>query len=165
MDRENSADRQEPAKGAGRKKGSDRAATTGAASRDRRAGKATGGRKAGRGSGAAKPKRPPASRKKLLAAARQEKSSRPKTGPVPSAGDVAAAESRSRSKRKAPRRAKPLVVHLGGASRRNLRRLQRGRGKLRTELRQVIELVRGRLPDASRNRILVPIVLVYRRKK
>lgn len=58
----------------------------------------------------------------------------------------------------------PIVVDLGTASRKNIRKLKRGEGKLDAEVREVITQLRAQLGAEAENQELVPIVVVYSRK-
>jgi predicted phage gp36 major capsid-like protein len=59
----------------------------------------------------------------------------------------------------------PIVVDLGATSRKRIRELKRGEGKLKAELQEVIEQIRAQLGADAENKELVPIVLVYSRRK
>jgi len=58
----------------------------------------------------------------------------------------------------------PIVVDLGTASRKNIRKLKRGEGKLEAEVQEVITQLRTQLGAEAENKELVPIVVVYSRK-
>ena len=59
----------------------------------------------------------------------------------------------------------PIVVSLGSESRKRIRRLKRGRGKLMDEVSTVMEQVRASFGEHADGKIFVPVVLVYRRKR
>jgi hypothetical protein len=59
----------------------------------------------------------------------------------------------------------PVVIDLGKARKRNIRKLKRGRGKLYEETQDVIDEVREGLgPDAAGKEVL-PVILVYKQKR
>jgi hypothetical protein len=59
----------------------------------------------------------------------------------------------------------PIVVSLGKESRKRIRQLKRGRGKLVDEVAHVLDQVRASFGDHAEGKVLVPVVLVYRRKR
>jgi hypothetical protein len=59
----------------------------------------------------------------------------------------------------------PIVVSLGKESRKRIRQLKRGRGKLVDEVAHVMDQVRTSFGDHAEGKVLVPVVLVYRRKR
>jgi Family of unknown function (DUF6200) len=61
--------------------------------------------------------------------------------------------------------AAPIVVSLGKESRKRIRRLKRGRGKLMTEVEHVMDQVRANFGEHAEGKVFVPVVLVYRRKQ
>jgi hypothetical protein len=61
--------------------------------------------------------------------------------------------------------AAPIVVSLGKESRKRIRRLKRGRGKLMNEVENVLDQVRANFGEHADGKIFVPVVLVYRRKQ
>ena len=58
----------------------------------------------------------------------------------------------------------PVVVTLGNQSRKRIRRLKRGRGKLMDEVSNVVDQVRANFGEHAEGKVFVPVVLVYRRK-
>ena len=58
----------------------------------------------------------------------------------------------------------PIVIDLGKAKRKRIKRLKRGRGKLIDETRQAVEELRSSLGPEAADRELVPVVIVYRKK-
>lgn len=58
----------------------------------------------------------------------------------------------------------PIVVNLGTVSRKSIRKLKRGEGKLEAEVQEVITQLRAQLGAEAKNKELVPIVVVYSRK-
>ena len=59
----------------------------------------------------------------------------------------------------------PIVIDLGKQKPKQLRRLMRGQGKLWDEVVDVIEEVNSRLGDDAEGKTMVPIIMVYRRKR
>ena len=59
----------------------------------------------------------------------------------------------------------PIVVDLGKQRRKRIKELKRGDGKLMEEVTAALEQVRNSLGEAERNRLLVPVVFLYRRKR
>jgi hypothetical protein len=59
----------------------------------------------------------------------------------------------------------PLVINLGRASRKRVRALEEGRGELVEDLSEVMERVRAELGGDAEQYTLVPVVIVYKRKK
>lgn len=60
---------------------------------------------------------------------------------------------------------RPIVVEVGKASRKAVRRLRRGQGRLADEVRRALESVRANLGTEAAGKELVPVVLVYRKKR
>jgi hypothetical protein len=60
--------------------------------------------------------------------------------------------------------AAPIVVSVGKASRKRIRQLKRGRGRLMGEVGDVMDQVRANFGEHADGKIFVPVVLVYRRK-
>ena len=58
----------------------------------------------------------------------------------------------------------PIVVSLGKESRKRIRQLKRGRGKLMTEVSHVLDQVQASFGEHADGKVFVPVVLVYRRK-
>lgn len=59
----------------------------------------------------------------------------------------------------------PIVVDRGAASPKRIRNLKSGTGKLKEEVQQVVAQIRTQLGTEAENKELVPIVVVYARKK
>jgi hypothetical protein len=59
----------------------------------------------------------------------------------------------------------PIVVDLGKASRRRIKRLKRGKGPLRVEIEEVMARVRAQLEHEVAGKTFVPVIVVYRRKR
>ena len=58
----------------------------------------------------------------------------------------------------------PVIVDLGKQKKRPLRALKQGRGRLMAEVLQVVEDVRSGLGEERDTKLLIPIVVVYKRK-
>lgn len=58
----------------------------------------------------------------------------------------------------------PIILDLGKQTRKRIKRLKKGRGKLWFEVENVIDEVSTTLGDEPGGKIIVPIILVYRRK-
>jgi hypothetical protein len=59
----------------------------------------------------------------------------------------------------------PIIIDLGKQRRKHIKRLKRGRGKLWDEVVDVLEEVSVQLGEEAQDKILVPVVMVYRKKK
>lgn len=59
----------------------------------------------------------------------------------------------------------PIVIDLGKQRPKHIKRLKRGRGKLWDEVVDVIDEVSYQLGEETQDKVLVPIVMVYRKKK
>ena len=66
---------------------------------------------------------------------------------------------------RSPQTVAPIVVSLGKESRKRIRQLKRGRGKLVDEVAHVMDQVRTSFGDHAEGKVLVPVVLVYRSKR
>lgn len=59
----------------------------------------------------------------------------------------------------------PIVVRLGKQSKKRLQALERNEGKLVGEVKEALERVRESLGEEGEDKVLVPIVIVYKRKE
>lgn len=59
----------------------------------------------------------------------------------------------------------PIIVDLGTRRKKLINDLKDGRGKLLVEVDLAVEQARAVLPDADKNKILVPVVVLYREKR
>lgn len=59
----------------------------------------------------------------------------------------------------------PVIIELGKTSKKNIRRLKQGRGKLLGDVEDAIHQVKSSLGDQANGKQLVPVVLVYRRRR
>jgi len=58
----------------------------------------------------------------------------------------------------------PIIVSLGKKKRKAIKQLKRGKGSVMTEVMDVIDQVQETLGAQAEGKILVPVVLIYRRK-
>ncbi|MEW6736396.1 MAG: hypothetical protein AB1489_34205 [Acidobacteriota bacterium] len=58
----------------------------------------------------------------------------------------------------------PIVIDLGKEKSKRIKALKRGRGKLLDEVAAAVEEVRANLGDEANGKVLVPVVLIYRKK-
>lgn len=61
--------------------------------------------------------------------------------------------------------AAPIVIDFGKVRRKQIKELKRGSGKLADEVRQVATEVSERLGAEAEGKEIVPVVVVYRRKR
>jgi hypothetical protein len=59
----------------------------------------------------------------------------------------------------------PVVIDLGKARKRNIRKLKRGRGKLYDETQDVIDDIRAGLGPQADGKEVLPVIVVYQRKR
>ena len=59
----------------------------------------------------------------------------------------------------------PIIIDLGKAKKKRVRRLKRGRGRLMDEVQDTLEEVRQRLGDQAKGKELVPVVMIYRKRR
>lgn len=60
--------------------------------------------------------------------------------------------------------ATPIVVELGKRRRKQIKKLRNGEGPLVKEVADVIDQVRAELGDELNGKVLLPVVVVYRKK-
>jgi hypothetical protein len=60
--------------------------------------------------------------------------------------------------------ATPIVVNLGKKTKKAIKKLKRGEGKLSEEVQAAMDEVRARLPEADKGKQLVPVVMFCERK-
>lgn len=58
----------------------------------------------------------------------------------------------------------PIIIDLGKQRPKHIKRLKRGQGKLWDEVVDVIDEVNLQLGEEAEGKVLVPIVMVYRKK-
>jgi len=67
----------------------------------------------------------------------------------------------------APNVQAPIIVPLGKASRRNIRKLKQGRGRLMDDVTDAVDVIRRDLAEkpGGDGKEIVPVILVYKRKR
>ena len=58
----------------------------------------------------------------------------------------------------------PIVVNLGKKSRKTIKRLKRGEGKMAVEVQLAMDEVKARQPESDKGKTLVPVVMFCERK-
>jgi hypothetical protein len=58
----------------------------------------------------------------------------------------------------------PIVVDLGKVKRKRIKQLKRGEGVLLDDVQEAVVRVRERLGEQATGKVLVPVVVVYRKK-
>lgn len=58
----------------------------------------------------------------------------------------------------------PVVIDLGRKKKKHIKALKRGEGRLLDEVREALNQVRANLPEDNEDSLMVPVVMVYRRK-
>jgi hypothetical protein len=58
----------------------------------------------------------------------------------------------------------PVIVDLGSKSKKAVKKLKKGTGKLMAEVEQAIEQVRSELPNQDKNKQIIPVLIIYRKK-
>jgi hypothetical protein len=59
----------------------------------------------------------------------------------------------------------PLVLDLGKRGKKAIRRLRQGRGPAMAEVMDVMEQVQAQLGDDAQGKVLLPVVVLYGRKR
>jgi Family of unknown function (DUF6200) len=59
----------------------------------------------------------------------------------------------------------PVIVDLGSRSKKAINRLKNGEGKLMTEVALAIDQVRGSLPEADQDKQIIPVLIIYKKKR
>lgn len=59
----------------------------------------------------------------------------------------------------------PIIVDLGKQRRRRIKRLMKGKGRLWDEVADVLEEVQESLGEEASGKVLVPVILVYGKKR
>jgi hypothetical protein len=59
----------------------------------------------------------------------------------------------------------PLVIDLGKVKKRQIKRLERGQGRLAAEVQEAVEAARAGLGEEAVGKELVPVVVLYRKKR
>jgi hypothetical protein len=58
-----------------------------------------------------------------------------------------------------------IIVDLGSRKKKLIKDLKDGRGKLLVEIELAVEQARAALPESERNKAIVPVVIVYSKKR
>ena len=58
----------------------------------------------------------------------------------------------------------PVIVDLGGRKKKVIKNLKNGTGKLMYEVEHAVDQARSALPDADKNKSVIPVVIIYRKK-
>jgi hypothetical protein len=61
--------------------------------------------------------------------------------------------------------ATPVIVDMGKKKRKAMRRLRKGRAKAMSEVMEIVEEVREQLGDQADGTTIVPVVVIYGRKR
>jgi hypothetical protein len=59
----------------------------------------------------------------------------------------------------------PVIVDLGNRRGRAIKDLKNGTGELMLEVDHAVDHVRSTLPDADKNKTIIPVVILYRKKR
>jgi hypothetical protein len=59
----------------------------------------------------------------------------------------------------------PIILSLGKKKQKQIKRLKRGKGRAMDEVMDVIDQVQANLGEQAAGKILVPVVVVYRKKE
>lgn len=59
----------------------------------------------------------------------------------------------------------PVIVDLGSKKKKAINRLKDGRGPLMNEVEQAIEQVRSSLDDQDKNKQIIPVLVIYKKKR
>ncbi len=58
----------------------------------------------------------------------------------------------------------PVIVSLGKKKKKQIKRLKRGKGGMMDEVMDVVDQVQEQLGDTADGKIIVPVVIIYRKK-
>ena len=58
----------------------------------------------------------------------------------------------------------PIVVDLGKKTKKSIKKLKKGSGKLLSQVQEAMDEVRARLPEADKQKAVVPVVMFVERK-
>jgi hypothetical protein len=59
----------------------------------------------------------------------------------------------------------PIIVSLGKKSKKQIKRLKRGKGRTMDDVMDVIDQVQANLGAQAAGKVLVPVVILYRKKQ
>ena len=58
----------------------------------------------------------------------------------------------------------PVIVDLGSKKKKLIKDLKNGTGRLMDEVEHAVEQARSALPDSDKNKAVIPVVVIYRKK-
>ena len=58
----------------------------------------------------------------------------------------------------------PIVVDLGKKTKKSIKKLKKGSGKMMAEIQEAMDEVRSRLPESDKQKVVVPVVMFVERK-
>ena len=58
----------------------------------------------------------------------------------------------------------PIIIDLGAQNNKSIKALKNGEGKLWDEVQSVVEEVRDMLGEKADGKVIVPVVMIYRKK-
>jgi len=64
-----------------------------------------------------------------------------------------------------PRIPRPVVVEMGSKSKKAIKRLKNGRGKLMADVHRAVDEVHSLLPDEEKKKQIIPVLVIYKKKK
>jgi hypothetical protein len=64
-----------------------------------------------------------------------------------------------------PKIPRPVIVDLGTKSRKAIKRLKNGRGKLMADVERAIAESHARLPDDQKSKQVIPVLVIYKKKR
>ncbi len=59
----------------------------------------------------------------------------------------------------------PIIVSLGKKKKKQIKQLKRGKGSAMNEVMDVVDQVQAYLGDDAANKIIVPVVIIYKKKQ
>ena len=59
----------------------------------------------------------------------------------------------------------PIIVSLGKKSKKQIKRLKRGKGSTMDEVMDVVDQVQAHLGEDAAGKVIVPVVVIYRKKE
>ena len=64
-----------------------------------------------------------------------------------------------------PRIPRPVVVDIGSKSKKAIKRLKNGKGKLMADVHRAVEEVHALLPDDDKKKQIIPVLVICKKKK
>lgn len=58
----------------------------------------------------------------------------------------------------------PIILDLGKAKNKDIKKLKKGKGKLMHDIRNAVEMMRENMGDENKDVLILPTVIVYRKK-